>query len=585
MDNQIIVGIDLGTTNSVVSVLDENLIPRTIKIDNNKLLPSVVCYSGGTFIVGQIAKNMAILEPENTCLSVKRKMGQNITIKLGDKELRPEEVSALILRKIKNAVISELGLKVDQLRSVITVPAYFTEVQREATKQAAELAGLKVERIINEPTSASLAFGLNKMDDAIYAVYDLGGGTFDISIVENNAGIIEVLASTGDNMLGGDDFDLLLADFIWDKFITHHHIKVERTKKIDARLIKIAEETKIELSQSDLAQVRENFFFKHQDTAYHLEVDVTRKDFENLIMSLIDKTVSLIEHAINDAKIDTNQLEGIILVGGSSRIPLVSALIEERIGIIPNLIDLPDEAVSHGATIQGAIINHIDVDTILIDITPHSLGIKALANDPREDFEELFNNGNFQRLQEGFKERFMVQPIIPRNTPIPAKRSERFGAVIPFQKAYQIEIYQGEHELPEQNKLIGECLFSVKNPVDHGSIDVTFELDLNGILKMTAVQIGTDDIINSTFKSSRGIKTIKNDIEQEIVSFDESEKTLLNRAESLLKTKQLNDEDEEELTNLIEKYKECKINNTSMTEVESELLDLLYYLEGENENL
>ncbi len=578
MNNQTIVGIDLGTTNSVVSVLDENSAPRTIKIDNSKLLPSAVSFSSNSFIVGQMAKNMAILEPENTCLSIKRKMGENITIQIGNKELRPEEISSIILQKIKNAVISEIGFTGDKLRCVITVPAYFTEGQREATKQAAELAGMKVERVINEPTAAALAFGLNKIDDAAYAVYDLGGGTFDISIVENNAGIIEVLASTGDNYLGGDDFDRLLADFIWAKFLDKNSIETERSRKVDARLVKIAEETKIKLSEEEEVSLQENFFLKHNDTAYHLELTVYRAEFEELIRGLIEKTVDLIENAIEDANVDKDKLAGIILVGGSSRIPMVSELIEERLDIIPALIDLPDEAVSHGATIQGAIINHIDVDTILVDITPHSLGIRTLENKYSTEKDMMKEMMGFSP-DDDEEDSFVTGFIINRNTPIPTKQSRRFSAVVPFQSKYQIEIYQGEHRDPDDNKLIGECMLEVAKPVQHGEIEVTFELDLNGILKMTAIQLGTNDVISSTFKSSRGIKTKKSTIENEIISFDEASKTLLNRAESLLKTDTLNAEDKSELTTLVERFRTEKLEGKATTQTESELLDLLYYLE------
>jgi len=573
MENNTIVGIDLGTTNSVVSLLDKNT-PVTIQIDNQKLLPSVVSLTNEGFIVGQMAKNLAILEPEKTIKSIKRKMGQNITLTIGDRQMRPEEISSIILGKIRDTAINSLGLTDDKLRTVITVPAYFTEEQREATRHAAELAGLKLERIINEPTAAALAFGLNKRNDEKYAIYDLGGGTFDISIVENNSGVIEVLSTNGDNYLGGDDFDELLADFIWNKFLNANDIKQERTRKINARLIKIAEETKIKLSDVETVAIKENFFLKLNDNVYHLEVTVSRKDFENLIIKKIEKTVNLIESAVDDAKVDLNSLDGIILVGGCSRIPLVAKMIENKLNIVPTLIDLPDEAVSHGATIQGAIINHIEVDTILVDITPHSLGIAVLNDDILALLKDLKERG------EEEDRRLIQSIIISKNSTIPVKKTEQYNAVVPFQEAYRLQIYQGEHYHAMDNKFIGETLLKVKKPVQNGTLNITFELDVSGILKMSAVQAENGESVEAIFKSSRGIKIKQNASDEKIVVYNEATKNLINRAEELIKNKKLNDEDKSELTSLMEKYKNQKSEkDTSSSQTEQELLNLLYYLE------
>jgi len=573
MENNTIVGIDLGTTNSVVSLLDKNT-PVTIQIDNQKLLPSVVSLTNEGFIVGQMAKNLAILEPEKTIKSIKRKMGQNITLTIGDRQMRPEEISSIILGKIRDTAINSLGLTDDKLRTVITVPAYFTEEQREATRHAAELAGLKLERIINEPTAAALAFGLNKRNDEKYAIYDLGGGTFDISIVENNSGVIEVLSTNGDNYLGGDDFDELLADFIWNKFLNANDIKQERTRKINARLIKIAEETKIKLSDVETIAIKENFFLKLNDNVYHLEVTVSRKDFENLIIKKIEKTVNLIESAVDDAKVDLNSLDGIILVGGCSRIPLVAKMIENKLNIVPTLIDLPDEAVSHGATIQGAIINHIEVDTILVDITPHSLGIAVLNDDILALLKDLKERG------EEEDRRLIQSIIISKNSTIPVKKTEQYNAVVPFQEAYRLQIYQGEHYHAMDNKFIGETLLKVKKPVQNGTLNITFELDVSGILKMSAVQAENGESVEAIFKSSRGIKIKQNASDEKIVVYNEATKNLINRAEELIKNKKLNDEDKSELTSLMEKYKNQKSEkDTSSSQTEQELLNLLYYLE------
>lgn len=585
MSSKIIVGIDLGTTNSVVSILD-NKIPRTILVDQAKLLPSVVSLTDNGVIVGKVAKNMAILEPEKTIGSIKRKMGQDITVSLGNLQLRPEEISAFILSKIKKTVAEELKLDEDEpLRVVITVPAYFTEEQRAATKQAADIASLQVERIINEPTAAALAFGLSQMDEAIYAIYDLGGGTFDVSIIESNEGLVEVLATTGNNELGGDDFDHLLADWIWAKFTQTHQLQnAQRSTKEQARLIRIAEQTKIKLSTEATVSIQENFFYKNGGQSYHLELTVTKNDFEALIKDKIRETVLLLEKAIDEAKIELDELDGIILVGGSSRIPLVGKAIEKYFSITPSLIDLPDEAVSHGATIQGAIIDKIDISTVLIDITPHSLGIGVRDYEAPESFlASMFRGGNPD-------EHLATAILIPKNTPIPAKKTEKFNSVVEFQKAYEIKVAQGEDRLLKNNKAIGETLLKVSKPVEEGEIEVTFELDLNGLLKVTAIECNTKDEIHVEFKSSRGKKIRQAELPKQvqnttIVAEEEANNSLTKRAEELIATGDLNEEDQEELQTLVKKYKaHIKAEATAAAnELETEILDLLYYLEGNDD--
>ncbi len=575
-----IVGIDLGTTNSVVSILQDKT-PKTLLIDNAKLLPSVVSLTDNGFIVGQVAKNMAILEPDKTVLSIKRKMGQNITMKVGDKQMRPEEISALILKKIKQTVISELNLSAEQtVRAVITVPAYFTEEQRTATKQAAELAGLQVERIINEPTAAALAFGLSNMNEAVYAVYDLGGGTFDISIIESNKGLVEVLATTGDNQLGGDDFDHTLADFLWNKFLQTNKLpEAQPSKKEQARLLRIAEQTKIKLSSAEQVEVKENFFLKKGDQTYHLITTVTQEEFEGLIKDKVKQTVSLLEKAIEDAKLEWEELDGIILVGGSSRIPLVSQLIKEHFNIVPFLIDNPDEAVSHGATIQGAIIDNKEMDTILIDITPHSLGIAAMGSDDEKDnnpFSMLL--GNNPSLHSAI--------LIPKNTPVPVKKTRQFYSVVPFQEAYELKVSQGEAKKFEENRFVGETLMKIEKPVDRGVVDVTFELDINGILNVTAIEATTKERIKVQFNSSKGQTNFEEGalVEDAIITLDEADLNLIHRAEGLLTKEGISDEDKEELQELISRYRTQKEagHKDEASDTETELLDLLYYLEDDD---
>ena len=571
MEN-LIVGIDLGTTNSVVSVIDEEKNPMTIEVDGVKLLPSVVSLAENGFMVGQIAKNMLVLEPSKTIASIKRHMGEDIVFPIGDKNMRPEEISGLILKKIKQAVVNVFSLNEnDALRAVITVPAYFTEVQRDATKEAAELAGLKVERIINEPTAAALAFGLSKMDEAVYAIYDFGGGTFDVSIIESNQGLVEVLASTGNNHLGGDDIDNKLADYLWHKFLATNHLPKEtlRSDNEKARLIRIAERTKIQLSDTDSVTIQESFFANIKGINHHLEITVQRSDFENLIQSIVNETIQHLRKAVQESGLTFAELDGIVLVGGSSRIPLVTEQIEAQLDISPTLIDLPDEAVSHGAAIQGAIIDGVDIDTVLVDITPHSLGI-AVADHTTMRFMQ----GGMQLLSA---------PIISKNTPIPVKRTNKFSSASPFQEKYHVQIFQGEHYYYYENKEIGDTMLEVLKPNEEGEIEVTFALDVNGLLQVTAVEVNTGEKVQVELKSSRSKKINSNKLQHLniVTNTSDVDHILLTRSDILLADTNLNEEDKAELQDLSDRFRAALEEDTpSVSPLENELLDLLYYLES-----
>jgi molecular chaperone DnaK len=577
----LIVGIDLGTTNSVVSYLAEDKSPVTLEVDSAKLLPSVVSLTDSGFIVGQTAKNMLVLEPTKTIASIKRKMGQDITFTLGKHTMRPEEISGLILKKIKQTVVQTFSLNEnDVLRAVVTVPAYFTEEQRDATKQAAELAGLKVERIINEPTAAALAFGLSQMDEAVYAIYDFGGGTFDVSVIESNEGLIEVLASTGNNSLGGDDLDQLLADFIWSAFLKTNKLPLDTPcyENEKARLIRIAERTKIQLSDTPSVNIQESFFANIKGINYHLEIPINRSDFESLILSKVKETIEHLQKAVKEAGITFDNLNGIILVGGSSRIPMIAQMIEEQLNVVPILIDLPDEAVAHGAAIQGAIIDGVDIDTILVDITPHSLGIAVSNREERmEDMMAMLRGGG--NLDKSLR----AAVIISKNTPIPTKRSDRYFSGVPFQEKYHLKIFQGENPYFDDNKNIGETYLEVENPVEDGIVDVTFALDINGLLNVTAVEATTGETVQVVLKSSRGKKIREDRLKDLNIASDvtESDHTLLRRAESLLSSNQLNEEDKAELGELSQRFRTALSENApSVSSIETELLDLLYYLEN-----
>lgn len=587
MDNPII-GIDLGTTNSVASMLVDKL-PVTILIDHAKLLPSAISLTDNGFIVGQTAKNILILEPEKTVMSIKRKIGQDITLTVGDKKMKPEEITAVILKKIRDAAIDHLKLDPKEpLRVVITVPAYFTEEQRSATKQAAELADLQVERIINEPTAAALAYGMSSLDEAIYAIYDFGGGTFDVSIVESNDGLVEVLATQGDNQLGGDDLDRLLMEHIWEKFKSINKLSnINWSQKEEARLWRIAEQTKIKLSSEAEVAIQESFFLKHKDLNLHLDLTVKRADFEKLIEKHIEKTIALLQETIKDAKLRNTEIDGIVLVGGSSRIPMIKASIEEKLNIDASLIDLPDEAVSHGATIQGAIIDKKEVDTVLIDITPHSLGVAVV--------DELFELKMMERIMQFGKpdlddkdKNLGTGVLIKKNSPIPVRKTELFSSSGPFQKAYEIKVFQGEDNRYGNNKEIGVSLLKVKEPVEHGEVEVSFDLDINGILKLSAKEINTGEIISAEFQGSKARKIQKSKLKQDsdlsVVS-QEAENTILTRAKDLLQKEALSYEDKCDLEELVLKYEqhEQAQEHDAIKATETELLDLLYFLES-NEN-
>ena len=574
-------------TNSVVSILNDKS-PTTLLIDNDKLLPSVVSITSDGVLVGKVARNLAILEPENTIASIKRKMGEDVSITIGEKQMRPEEISSLILQKIRQTVIEHYQLTSDAVvRAVITVPAYFTEEQRAATKQAGELANLQVERIINEPTAAALAYGMANLDEAIFAVYDLGGGTFDISIIESDAGLVEVRSSTGDNHLGGDDFDDLLGQKIWKDFLSANELAsdLQASNKEIARLKRIAEQTKINLSSEAEVTIQESFFFQKEDINYHLEQVISRSDFEALIEEHISKTVELLNKAVMDADLTRSDLDGIILVGGSSRIPLVSQLIEEKLKIKPVLITLPDEAVSHGATVQGAIIDKKDIDTVLVDITPHSLGTGVLddqsymspklldwlkrkeAGEIPEDEEAPMNLG--------------ATVIIPKNSPVPVRRSMMFYSVVDFQTKYEVQVYQGEGARLEDNKIIGDSLLEVADPPETGEVKVTFELDINGLLNVTALEINTNEKLEVTFQSSMGQKAATGAVEGIAVLSDQTtENTLLKRADALL-AMDIDAADKEDLVELLNNYEAAKDAPEKLSELEEELLNLLYYLEKE----
>ena len=545
-----IIGIDLGTTNSVATVYTKDGL-KHISFDGDFLLPSVVNVSDSGVIVGIKAKNMAMIAQENTAISVKRLMGSDKKLTLNGKEFTPEEVSSLIIKKIKETAQKEMGL--EYKRCVVTVPAYFNEKQREATTQAVKLAGLEVLRVINEPTAAAISYGANRDEDMLYGVYDLGGGTFDISIIENSEGLIEVLSTTGDNQLGGDDFDKKLANLIWEK----SGFDIELTKKLEIKLNQLAEKTKIALSDEESVHIDEKFFAKKDGEALHLEVDIDREEFEELIKDDIDRTIDLLLDTIEEANSDIDELEAIILTGGSSRIPFITHRILERTEKLPILIEDPDKSVSIGAILQGAMIEGIDTDSILVDITPYSLGVSTLRDDYSMDL--------------------VLSKIILKNTPVPTTKTSRYYAAIEYQKAFEISIYQGEDEENlDENIKIGEMLLKVENPVENGAIDVDFKLNQDGMLSVVGREIHTNEIIQGEFKTKIS-KSTKHSQIKEMDILSEHDQTIIDKIDKALADSDILDEDKEDLQELKQKF--LSASNEEKASIEEEIIDSIFFLE------
>ncbi len=460
-----IIGIDLGTTNSVVAIVKDGH-PQVLSKGNEKLIPSVVGYHSEKqqWLIGTPARNQQLVEPDNTVASIKRKMGQTVTVTLGDRTFNPPQVSALILGEMKRIADTAVGESITD--AVITVPAYFTDRQRQATKEAGELAGLNVVRIINEPTSAALAYGLQDETDRLALVYDLGGGTFDVSLVELMGDVVEVLASHGDTQLGGDDFDLRLAEWVNEQFAEEHGVDLRQDSWAWTRLVRAAEQAKKELSFQPYTTLKEPFIAEKEGVPLHIELEIERDIFVELIQDLLDKTINSVEQVLRDAETDADDLDMILLVGGSTRMPIVSSLLEDAYGLLPQSAINPDEAVALGAAVQGAIIAGAPIQAVLVDVTPHSLGIETAT----------FTASG--RLRDD-----IYSKLIPRNTTIPTSREERFYTMYPGQDKVNVKVYQGEHPVASKNTLLGD--FMVTGLAEGGELYVKFDFDLNGILRVT----------------------------------------------------------------------------------------------------
>ncbi|WP_135533643.1 molecular chaperone DnaK [Halostella pelagica] len=544
-----ILGIDLGTTNSAFAVMEGGDPEIIVNSEGERTTPSVVSFSDdGERLIGKPAKNQAVQNPERTIQSIKRHMGEeDYTVEIDGEEYTPEELSAMILQKIKRDAEEYLGDEIE--KAVITVPAYFNDRQRQATKDAGEIAGFEVDRIVNEPTAASMAYGLDDESDQTVLVYDLGGGTFDVSILDLGGGVYEVVATNGDNDLGGDDWDGAIIDWLADEFEDEHGIDLREDRQALQRLKDAAEEAKIELSSRKETEINLPFITATDDGPIHLEKSMTRAKFESLTSDLIDRTVGPTEQALEDAGYDESDIDEVLLVGGSTRMPQVEEQVESLTGQEPKKNVNPDEAVALGAAIQGGVLSGDVDDIVLLDVTPLSLGIEV-------------KGGLFERL-------------IEKNTTIPTEESKIFTTAADNQTSVQVRVFQGEREIAEENELLGEFHLTGIPPAPAGTpqIEVTFSIDENGIVNVSAKDQGSGESEEITIEGGAGLSDEQiEEMQEEAEEHAEEDERRRERIEarneaeaSVQRAQTLLEENEDEVDAELREAIEAEIENVEAT--------------------
>ena len=585
-----ILGIDLGTTNSAMAVVQGGKPEIIENKEGNRTTPSMVAVNkSGERLVGLLAKRQAMTNPENTLFSIKRLIGHNFddkevqeemkllpykilkgkngapVVKMGDKEYTPQEISAMILGKLKADAEEKLGEKIEE--AVITVPAYFDDAQRKATKEAGEIAGLKVKRVINEPTAAALAYGFNTKKDEKIVVYDLGGGTFDVSVLEVSDDTIEVKATNGDTHLGGDDFDKAIINYILDEFKKKEGVDISNDNSALQRVKEAAEKAKIELSTTEKTEINQPFITQGDAGPVHLVMDLTRAKLEEIVYDLVKKTLGPVENALKDAGLSKGDINEIVLVGGMTRMPIVQKTVEEFFGKKANVSVNPDEVVALGAAVQGGVFQGDVKDVLLLDVTPLTLGIETMGG--------------------------IRTPLIDKNTTIPASKSQVFSTAVDNQPSVDIHVVQGEREMAADNKSLGRFILDGIAPAPRGvpQIEVKFDIDANGILNVTAIDKGTGKeqsikIQGSTGLSEEEIEKMKKDAEanaqedkkkKEAVEIRNTADTMIFTTEKAIKEAgdKLTDEDKKPVEEKIEALKEIlkdeKADNEKIKTASAEL--------------